>query len=162
MRSAIALFLRVSVFLAVFLAACGGEPRLYSVGGLVIGLKGTLVLQNNGTDDLVVHADGPFTFPNKLPDDSAYNVTVKRAPTTQACVVSGGSSTIRGADVTNVLVGCADKTWHRPKDLDDRLSVAGTDAGDPQIALNEVGDAVVVWRQRDAAGNYQIYVAEYR
>ncbi|MCS6972224.1 MAG: hypothetical protein NZL89_04295, partial [Leptospiraceae bacterium] len=38
-----------------------GEP-LYTVGGTVTGLSGTLVLQNNGGDDLILTADGNFTF----------------------------------------------------------------------------------------------------
>ena len=34
----------------------------YSVGGTVSGLSGTVVLQDNGGDDLSVSANGPFTF----------------------------------------------------------------------------------------------------
>ena len=38
----------------------------YSVGGTVSGLSGTVVLQDNGGDDLSVTASGPFTFATKL------------------------------------------------------------------------------------------------
>ena len=34
----------------------------YSVGGTVSGLSGTVVLQDNGGDDLSVSASGAFTF----------------------------------------------------------------------------------------------------
>ena len=34
----------------------------YSVGGTVSGLSGTVVLQDNGGDDLSVGASGAFTF----------------------------------------------------------------------------------------------------
>ena len=40
----------------------------YSVGGTVSGLSGTVVLQDNGGDDLSVTANGPFTFATKLAD----------------------------------------------------------------------------------------------
>ncbi len=149
--------------LILLLIACGGrsEPRLYSVGGSVSGLNGTLTLLNNGADDLVITADGSFTFPTKLLDGSSYDVTVKQAPTTQNCDVSNGSGTVSGADVSNVLVSCAGKTWHLPASLADYLSVAGGDADDPQVALNAAGDAVVVWEQYDG-GNLQIYKAELK
>lgn len=45
----------------------------YTVGGAVTGLAGaTVVLQNNGTDDLRLSADGPFTFATALADGSVY------------------------------------------------------------------------------------------
>ena len=50
--------------------------------------------------------------------------------------------------------------WNVPAGLDDHLSIAGADAYDPQVALNEAGDAVVVWGQVDGGGNDQIYKAE--
>lgn len=35
----------------------------YTIGGTISDLSGTLVLQNNNSDDLTVSADGSFTFP---------------------------------------------------------------------------------------------------
>src|SRR4029077_18382635 len=49
----------------------------YSVGGTVSGLSGTVVLQDNGGDDLSVDADGPFTFATSVADGAGYLVTVK-------------------------------------------------------------------------------------
>ena len=57
----------------------------YSVGGNVTGLSGTVVLQDNGGDDLSVSANGSFAFATKLADGSAYSVTVKSNPTGQSC-----------------------------------------------------------------------------
>ena len=156
MRKLTAYLLMALVFALI---ACGGQPKLYSVGGSVTGLNGTLTLQNNGADDLVITVDGSFTFATKVADGNAYDVTVKQGPTTQNCAVTNGSGTISGAGVTNVLVGCTDKTWHRPANLTDHLSVAGTGAYNPQVALNDVGDAVVVWYQSDG-NNLQVYKAE--
>ena len=40
---------------------------VYSVGGTVSGLSGTVVLQDNGGDDLSVTANGSFTFATRWP-----------------------------------------------------------------------------------------------
>ena len=76
----------------------------YTIGGTVSGLSGTVVLQNNGGDDLTVTQDGSFTFSAALADASAYNVTVKTQPSGQTCTVSNGSGTISGANITNVTI----------------------------------------------------------
>ncbi|MCP5032218.1 MAG: 3-carboxymuconate cyclase, partial [Actinomycetia bacterium] len=78
----------------------------YTIGGSVSGLTGTLVLQNNGGDDLILTADGAFTFATALADGSAYDVTVLTQPAGQICTITTGSGTLAGADVTNVAANC--------------------------------------------------------
>src|SRR6202012_5036724 len=70
----------------------------YSVGGTVSGLTGTVVLQDNGADNLSVTANGTFTFPTKLVSGSAYSVTVLTQPSGQTCTVSGGTGTVGSAN----------------------------------------------------------------
>ena len=82
----------------------------YSVGGTVSGLSGTVVLQDNGGDNLSVTANGSFTFATALPGGAAYNVTVKTNPSGQTCTVSSGSGTVGSANVTNVAVSCTTNT----------------------------------------------------
>ena len=90
--------------------ACTTTPT-YSVGGSVSGLSsGSVVLQDNGGDDLSVSANGPFTFATKLASGAAYAVTVKTNPSGQTCSVSNGSGTVGSANVTNVAVTCAAAT----------------------------------------------------
>ena len=79
----------------------------YSVGGAVSGLSGTVVLQDNGGDNLSVSASGPFTFATALASGAAYSVTVSTNPSGQTCTVSNGSGTVASANVTNVAVSCA-------------------------------------------------------
>ena len=55
----------------------------YTVGGSVVGLSGTLVLENHGGDALTLNADGTFTFANALPSGSNYLVTVQSQPATK-------------------------------------------------------------------------------
>ncbi len=82
----------------------------YTVGGTVSGLTGSLTLQNNAGDDLVINADGPFTFATSLGDGATYNVTVLNEPVGQTCTVTAGAGTIASANITNVAVACSDGT----------------------------------------------------
>ena len=91
----------------------------FSVGGTVSGLTGSVVLQDNGADDLTVTANGPFTFATRRPFGTSYAVTVKTNPTGQTCTVANGTGTIGTANVTNVTVTCTTLTF----------SVGGTVSG---------------------------------
>jgi PKD repeat protein len=83
-----------------------GTDATYTVGGMVSGLSGALVLLNNGGDGLVITENGPFKFRTELTDGAAYDVTVWLTRPGQPCPVSNGSGIISGADVTNVAVTC--------------------------------------------------------
>lgn len=107
---------------AMVLAACKGStgtssgdntttPKAgttYTVGGGVIGLGAgkSLVLQNNGGDDLTISADGNFTFKTGLAPSTTYQVTVKTHPAEQLCIASNTSGTVT-TNVTNVSITCA-------------------------------------------------------
>jgi hypothetical protein len=78
----------------------------YSIGGSVTGLSGTLVLKDNGGDDLTLGASGGFTFATKVASGSTYAVTVGTQPSGQTCTVSSGSGTVANANVTGVSVSC--------------------------------------------------------
>ena len=76
------------------------------MGGSVSGLSGTVVLRDNGGDDLTVSANGSFAFATKLVNGAGYAVTVKTNPAGQTCSVANGSGTVSGANVTGVAVTC--------------------------------------------------------
>ncbi len=80
----------------------------HRVSGTITGLKGSLVLQNNGGDTLTVSASGSFIFPIPVASGAAYSVTVLSQPanTSQTCVVKNGSGTIGSADASNVAITC--------------------------------------------------------
>ncbi|WP_287410087.1 hypothetical protein [Oceanithermus sp.] len=139
--------------------ACAAQTGFRSIGGSVLGLMGTLTLQNNGADDLVITADGPFTFPTKVADGGAYNVTIKQAPTTQNCSLAGGSGTVHGFDVDSVFVACSDKSWYLPTSFSDSLNSPGP-AFSSKVALNNAGEAVVVWDVAYGSASHQIHKAE--
>ena len=104
--------------------SCTTTPT-YSVGGTVSGLAGTVVLQDNGGDDLSLSANGPFTFATQLPSGAVYGVTVKSNPSGQSCTVSGGSGTVGSANITTVAVACSNDVGARRR----RMTSTGPTAG---------------------------------
>jgi hypothetical protein len=78
----------------------------FTLGGSVSGLAGTVVLQNNGGDDLSVASNGGFTFGTALAGGAAYAVTVRSQPAGQSCSVRNGSGTVASANVASVDVSC--------------------------------------------------------
>ena len=88
--------------------ACENLPAAtYTVGGTVLGLAGgTLVVQNNGRDDMVVTANGGFTFATALAGGMAYAVTIKTQPAGQSCTVRNGTGTVASASVGAIEVAC--------------------------------------------------------
>jgi hypothetical protein len=86
--------------------ATSGGATSYTVGGTVSGLSGTVVLQDNGGDNLSVSANGSFTFPTPVASGGGYNVTVQSSPSGQSCTVANGSGTVAAANITNVAVSC--------------------------------------------------------
>lgn len=97
-----------SVFVSSFTTAAAPSVASYTVGGTVSGLGSgkSVVLRNNGTDDLTVSTNGNFTFATPLANGAAYNVSVLTQPDGQVCTVSNGSGIVSGADITNTTVVC--------------------------------------------------------
>ncbi len=80
----------------------------YTVGGVVSGLSGTgFVLQNNGGDNLAISSNGAFTFATPVANGSGYAVSVLTYPSGQNCIITNGTGTISGANVTNIAVACS-------------------------------------------------------
>lgn len=78
----------------------------YSVGGTISGLTGSVTLQNNDGDDLMLVSDGSFAFSTELLNGATYSVSVLTQPTGQTCEVNNGTGTISGQDVSDVVVSC--------------------------------------------------------
>ncbi len=79
------------------------------VGGQLYGLTPgeSITLQNNSGDDLMLSANGMFTFPKSVA--GSYNVTVLTPPSSpiaQTCLVWDGGGSTGNAAVTNVRVNC--------------------------------------------------------
>ena len=81
----------------------------YAVGGLLSGLVAgkSLVLTNNGGDDLSLTADGQFVFATPLTSGSAYSVAIKTQPSGETCAVTNGSGTVQTSDINQISVVCS-------------------------------------------------------
>ncbi len=81
----------------------------YNVSGTVSGLTGSVVLQNNGADDLTV-SNGSFSFTNKINKGSAYNVTVKTQPSPFTCSAASNRG-LASDNMSSVSVVCAVRAY---------------------------------------------------
>ncbi len=94
----------------VTLAACGGFGSDSIIGGTLSGLAtgATVVLSNNGTDNLSLAANGSFVFATKVAASGAYSVAVVTQPIAQTCSVANATGTVNnaGSDVNNIAVSC--------------------------------------------------------
>ena len=96
--------------LMLLLVACDSvsepEPPRYTIGGLIAGLNGSVVLQNNGGNNLTVTANGSFTFAGTVVSGAGYNVAVLTQPAGQMCAVTNGSGIVTNANITSPMVTC--------------------------------------------------------
>lgn len=107
-RSATALGAAMS---AGMITACGGGGGdafgSLAVSGVLSGLEQgkAITLQNNGSDELALNANGAFAFGHAVAPGAPYAVTVKTQPAGQHCTVGQGTGTLAAAP-TNVRVDC--------------------------------------------------------
>jgi hypothetical protein len=93
------------ILVTAALAACGGGNTA-TIGGQISGLAAgnTVVLQDNGTDNITLSANGGFAFPTGLKARATYAVTVLTQPAGQMCSVLNGSGTTNAtADPINTV-----------------------------------------------------------
>ena len=85
---------------------CASTSGNFTISAAVSGLTGTLVLQDNATDNLTITANGTFPFATQISPGASYNVTVLTQPSGQTCSLGGNSSGTANANVT-VTVTCS-------------------------------------------------------
>lgn len=102
---------------------CVNDGTDFSVGGTVSGLvpNSFANLFNSSTlEQLLVPANGPFSFILKQANGTEYDVQAVNAPTSPVtCSVTNGLGVIVGADITDIEVDCIPATY----------SVGGTVSG---------------------------------
>jgi len=104
----------------------------YTVSGILSGVTGTLIIQNNGVDNLSLTTNSNFIFPSRVAHGSPYSITVFSQSVGQTCNISNPSGMIAAADVTNVSITCINSGY----------SIGGTIAGltGTIILQNNLGD----------------------
>jgi len=92
---------------------CTGN--MYTVGGTVTGIEGTLIVRNNNNDTATITANGTFAFPTPLSANANYDVTVYAPPVypprSQTCTISGASGNMPSANVTSVAITCTTNSF---------------------------------------------------
>jgi hypothetical protein len=88
-----------------------GPNPTFSIGGSVTGASGPIALQNSNGTNVIVPTDGSFAFETQMVSSAIYNVTVAVAPNSQTCMVARGAGTVKGADISNVIVTCTPNTY---------------------------------------------------
>ncbi|HTT04059.1 MAG TPA: kelch repeat-containing protein [Steroidobacteraceae bacterium] len=156
--------------LAAALSGCGGSssktttitvPLTYSIGGTIAGLSGTVVLQNNGADNLSLSNDGAFVFSVTEQPNAPYDITIAVQPANQVCSVGNASGTATSA-VTNVAVTCTLSssatnvwTWVSGANYVNALGVYGTEG--TAAAGNTPGARRGATAWTDATGNLWLF-----
>lgn len=85
----------------------------FKVGGNLSGLVGgeSVVLRNNGLDDLTRSANGGFQFATAIASGQGYAVTVFSKPARVTCTPAMATGTIVSSDVTDVAIACVENTY---------------------------------------------------
>jgi len=159
------------LMISFIVSACSDKENssaLFTVGGVVSGSTGTLVLRNNGGSDLAVTVNGPFSFPTATASGSAYSVTVHANPAGQTCIVSNGTGTILVSNVANVAVDCSargglDVTFNSPNGfatVNDAAGGNGDDVGNA-VAVDSQGRVVAAGSSLNSAGNMDMVVVRF-
>ena len=87
----------------------GTTTSTFSLGGTITGFTtGTLVLQNNNTNDLTLSSAGNYSF-SGLASGATYSISVKSHPTGLACTLTKAKGTI-SANITDAHITCATST----------------------------------------------------
>lgn len=79
----------------------------YTIGGTVSGLEtgNSVVLQNNGGDDITITADSAFTFATTITHGDTYDVSILTPPDRQTCTLANNSGTAT-ANINTIIVHC--------------------------------------------------------
>ncbi|MDX1957367.1 MAG: hypothetical protein SFU98_02285 [Leptospiraceae bacterium] len=76
-----------------------------SISGTITGFtSGSLILQNNNSNDLTLSPTNQFTFSN-IAKDSKYSISIKTHPVGLACTLSNATGTV-SSNITNVNIAC--------------------------------------------------------
>ncbi|HEV2469357.1 MAG TPA: kelch repeat-containing protein [Candidatus Sulfotelmatobacter sp.] len=110
-------FVLVGTIAAILVGlGCGGgnigtkiTPN-YTISVSVTGLNGTLVLQDNGANNLSVTANGNDSFTTQIAAGGAYNVTILTQPTGETCSLGSNAQGTANSNVT-VAVTCSATTY---------------------------------------------------
>lgn len=146
----------------------GGQSAHYPK--VAMGSNGDAIIawyQSNGTNDQVFKSEyrnGSWDHPDNLDDNispdsgSAGNVNVAMDNTGNAIVVWRDFD---GSNFQILMSEYRNNSWDHPDNVDDNYSPDGSHAVSPVVAMDNNGNAIIVWRQHDGS-DYLLLKSEYR
>lgn len=111
--------------------------------------------------------NGSWSYPSGLSDfisiagRHSYGVKVAMSDDGEAIVVWEQYGSY-GSDGDIYMSEYRNGVWSHPTSHNDNISPNGSWASDAEVAMNDSGDAVIVWRQENNSNSSRIYVSEYR
>jgi hypothetical protein len=146
----------LACMMAVSLVGCGGKIEA-TIGGTVSGLSGntTVVLQNNGGDNLSVGNNGSFTFAKQIEAGDTYDVTVLTNPPGETCYVENAYGTVEQSvgNVESVAVICNANVT-----ASNELTGTATGLTSGQSVQLTIGGTNTVTITGNSTGSQQIFV----
>jgi hypothetical protein len=115
------------------------SDNTYNIGVTVSGLLATesLVLQDNGADNLTISANGSVNFATSIASGSGFAVTILSSPLGESCLITNGSGTVTSSNVA-VTVGCT------PNNYTVSGAVSGLLSGNNVVLQDNGGDNTTV------------------
>ena len=130
----------------VMIVACSTDKHF--IGGTATGFTGpyagTVVLQNNGGDDLSITADGPFVFPTQVAKGASYDVTILSSPAEQHCVLNNGSGIVENVEITTLELICTDNPSGIGRAIGGTASGFTSSFAGPVVLQNNGGDDISI------------------
>lgn len=120
--------------------------------GSVTGLQGTLVLQH-GADTLEVSQSGEVSINASIPVGTEYEVSVKRNPIGQQCVVNDGKGTVDSSGVS-ISVNCSEAIYLSLLDREHGQEIWVTDG-------TEAGTQLFIDTLPGEAGSYPVGMVKF-
>lgn len=124
-------------------------------------------IQSDGSSDQIFKSEyrnGSWTHPTGLDDNISPDGQNSDSP--RVAMDKNGNAIIvwRQSDGSSYQIFKSEHrngSWTHPTGLDDNISPDGTSVFVPNVALDDNGNAIIVWYQSDGS-NYQIFKSEYR
>jgi hypothetical protein len=143
----------------------------YSAGSSQVAMdnNGNAIIvwgQSDGTNSQIFKSEcrgGIWTNPSSIADHISLNGQEAYSP--QVAMDNNGNAIIvwdqynGNGDWRIFKSEYREGVWHNPTNLADNISPNGSDADNPQVAMDNNGNAIIVWSSNDGT-NYQIFKSE--
>jgi mRNA-degrading endonuclease HigB of HigAB toxin-antitoxin module len=112
------------------------------------------------------YRNGAWSHPSSLSDNISLDSSSARKP--QVAMDNNGNAIIvwrqyDGSSYGQIFLSeYRNGTWSHPNSLSDNISPDGSEAVVPQVAMDNNGNAIIMWRQYDGSSYMQIFLSEYR